>query len=575
MVDPTKTGLMGSDEVEKIDPAQERALAGQGGPLPPELMFEGDGALESPEPSDDTASGTDFQGLVDEVFQSELADENSRVHTVNRKPFNKTLAVVLGLGSVTCVGALLLFGLTSRRSPTVAEEPEEEEIEELVFQDDSARLRSQLALQDQQTAIAELEAQKTNLVVEEDPEETVVSESAPPPARPVSSSPPPRPAPRPAPPSPPRPVSTPSVAPVAAEPPIDPFERWSQLAQLGTKRAGEEQIGGAIVADSADGFAQAATVGVQDPSGPFQSVSIGSITSQALRQVPSQPQILPRPSVQPALAQPGFQASIRPQLQVARPALGESALVASTPGAQGILDWQRQRQAQPSPPAPIQPELGTQVEATIVAPMAWDLASGANQSPDLGAGRFVIELDQDLTDPQGRVGLPKGATLIAQASTVSPDNQLVQASVIAVVYPAGGQTVQQTIPEGALLVQGQGAEPLMAQRLNDLGPNLAAEDLLVGTLSALGQAGAVLNQPREEFRSAASGDSTSSTVIRTTRNPNLLGGMLEGFGSTISDRIQRRSEQNTQANIDANTVAVLPEGMTVTVVVNSFLEIAP
>lgn len=330
-----------------------------------------------------------------------------------------------------------------------------------------------------------------------------------------------------------------------------------------------------MTADSTDVLAQAATAGVQDPSGPFQSVSIGSTTSQAQIQDPSQPQTSPRLSVQPALAQPGFQASIRPQLQATRPPSDESALVASTPGAQGILDWQRQRQAQPSPPALIQPELGTQVEATIVAPMAWDLASGANQSPDLGAGRFVIELAQDLTDSRGRIGLPKGANLIAQASTVSPNNQLVQASVIAVVYPSGGQTVQQTIPEGALLVQGQGAEPLVAQRLNDLGPNLAAEDLLVGTLSALGQAGAVLNQPSEEFRSVATGDGLGSTVVRTTRDPNLLGGVLEGFGSTISDRIQQRSEQNTQANIEANTVAILPEGMTVTVVVNSFLDIAP
>lgn len=575
MLDPTKTGLIGSDEVEKIDPAHERALAGQGGPLPPEWMF--DSASNPPEPSDDTAPSPDpdVQGLVDAVVESELVAENSQGHTVNHKPIHKTMAVVLGLGSLTCVGALLLFGLTTRRSPTVAEVPEEDEVEELVFQDDSARLRSQLALQGQQTAMAELEAQETNLVVDEDPEAEAIAEPASPPARPVSSSPPPRPAPTPRPdtPSPPRPVSTPAGAPAAPEPtPVDPFERWAQLAQLGTERAGEEHIEGAMVAARADVFAQAAAGG-QDPSSPFQRVSMGETHSQAQRLAGTQPQTSPRPSVQPALAQPGFQAAIRPQLQAARPPSGESVLVASTPGTQGILDWHRQRQL--SPPSPVQPTLGTQVEATIVAPMAWDLASGADQSLDLGAGRFVIELDQDLTDPRGRVGLPQGTNLIAQANTVSPDNQLVQASVIAVVYPSDGQIVQQAIPAGALLVQGEGAQPLVAQRLNDLGPNLAAEDLLVGTLSALGQAGAVLNQPREEFRSAAAGDSTNSTVTRTTRDPNLVGGILEGFGSTISDRIQRRSEQNTQANIEANTVAVLPEGMAVTVIVNSFLEITP
>ncbi|MBD2426982.1 hypothetical protein [Phormidium sp. FACHB-1136] len=573
MTNPTEIGLMGFSEVEKIDPAQERALAGQGGPLPQEWLFDGDSAIESSAPSPDP--DLEAQGVVDEVVAHELALDNDRVHTVNRKPVQKTMAIVLALGSLTGVGALLLLGLTRRPQP-VTEAPEEEAVEELVFQDDSARLRSQLALQDQRTILEDLEAQDTELVVDEEPEDEVVSEPEPSPARPVVSSPSPRPVSQPAPRPAPRPTPTPS--PAASAPPVDPFERWSQLAQLGTAQAGERQIDSAMATTPADGLAQAATE-AQPTQSPFQRVSIGEPTLQL--------QSLPQSSAQPGLARPGFQASVRPQLPSPRPRSGQprqpaapgesnpSTLVASTPGTQGILDWHHHRQAQPSSPSPIQPELGTQVQAKVVTPMAWDLASGSAQSPDLGAGRFVIELEQDLTDSRGRVGLPQGTTLVVQASTVSPDHQLVQASAIAVVYPAGGQTVQQTLPEGALLVQGQGAQPLVAQRLNDLGPNLAAEDLLVGTLSALGQAGAVLNQPREEFRSAASGDSTSSTVIRTTRDPNLLGGVLEGFGSTISDRIRRRSEQNTQANIEANTVAVLPEGMAVTVVVNSFLEIAP
>lgn len=563
------TGLMGPSESEKIDPAQERALAGQGGPLPQEFMFDAESSGASDEGSlSGLDSGSDSPSLVEEVVDSELVDD--RVHTVDRKPVKKTMAVVLILGSLTGVSALLLFGLTNRRPATVAEEPEEDAVEELVFQDDSARLRSRLALQDQRTILEELETPDTELVVDEDLEDEVVEAPTPPPARPaprpVASSPAPRPAPQPVA-SPPPPVT-----PAVSEPPVDSFARWSQLAQLGTERAGENQIEGAISGANPDVFAQVAA-GTQQPSSPFQSVSIGATHA------PAQSVSAQSVSAQPVLLQPGFQASVRPQLsaqvsQTQAPQTDESTLVASTPGAQAILDWQRQRQPA-LPPTPVQPELGTQVQAQVITPMAWDLASGANQSPDLGAGRFVVELEQDLTDQHGRVGLPRGTNLVVQASTVSPDNQLVQASAIAVVYQSGGQSVQQTLPEGALLVQGQGAQPLVAQRLNDLGPNLAAEDLLVGSLSALGQAGAVLNQPTEEFRSVATGDGLGSTVIRTTRDPNLLGGMLEGFGSTISDRIQRRSEQNTQAAIDANTVAVLPEGMAVTVVVNSFLEIAP
>jgi hypothetical protein len=571
MSNPTEIGLMEASEVEKIDPAQERALAGQGGPLPQEWLFDSEGAIEpAPNPDPDL----DTQGVVDAVIAQELALDHDRVHTAHRKPVQKTIAVVLVLGSVTGVGALLLLGLTRRPQPVV-EAPEEESVEELVFQDDSARLRSQLALQDQRTILEELEAQDTELVVEDTPENEVVSEPEPSPPRPVASSPAPRPVSQPAPrPAPVQPVATTQTPSTVSPPPVDPFERWSQLAQIGTAQAGLESLEGAMA--RAGRSAQAATVEAQPTQSPFQRVSIGEPTAQV--------QALPQSSAQsvqaqPALLQPGFQSSVRPQLQSTQsqaPPVDDSVLVASTPGTQGILDWHQQRQAQPAlPPTPVQPELGTQAQARIITPMAWDLASGANQSPDLGAGRFVIELEQDLTDSRGRVGLPQGTTLVVQASTVSPDNQLVQASAIAVVYPSRGQTIQQTLPEGALLVQGQGAQPLVAQRLNDLGPNLAAEDLLVGSLSALGQAGAVLNQPREDFRSAATGDSTSSTVIRTTRDPSLLGGVLEGFGQTIADRIQQRSEQNTQATIEANTVAVLPEGMAVTVVVNSLLDIAP
>jgi hypothetical protein len=191
MSNPTEIGLMGS--VEKIDPAQERALAGQGGPLPQEWLFDSADAVE-PAPNPESHPGLDTQGVVDEVVAHDLALDHDRVHTAHRKPVQKTMAVVLALGSVTGVGALLLLGLTRRPQP-VAEAPEEEVVEELVFQDDSARLRSQLALQDQRTILEELEAQDTELVVNEDLEEDVVEEPAPPPARPVASSPAPRSAP--------------------------------------------------------------------------------------------------------------------------------------------------------------------------------------------------------------------------------------------------------------------------------------------------------------------------------------------------------------------------------------------
>ena len=92
-------------------------------------------------------------------------------------------------------------------------------------------------------------------------------------------------------------------------------------------------------------------------------------------------------------------------------------------------------------------------------------------------------------------------------------------------------------------------------------------------LSALGQAEALLNQPTEEFSNAINSDSFSSTTIRRSRQPNLLPALLNGFFNTTAQRLNQRSEQATQELIRRNTVAVLPAGTEVSVVINSFFRV--
>ncbi|NES97934.1 MAG: hypothetical protein F6K32_22530 [Desertifilum sp. SIO1I2] len=232
----------------------------------------------------------------------------------------------------------------------------------------------------------------------------------------------------------------------------------------------------------------------------------------------------------------------------------------ATPGMVGILN-QRPVVSSISP--------GTTVTAQVKVPMVWDL-SAANPNPN--QGRFVVELTQDMVAATGRVAVPKGTQLMVEAQAVSRNHQLVQATAIALIFPDTG--VFETLPDGAIGVSGAGGRPLIAQKSMDVGPDLFREDLLVGGLSALGRAGEILNQPTEEFSSVEGEGSFSRSVTRLRSNPQLLPALLDGFGTSVSRRIEQRSLSNTQATIDQNTIAVLPEGTPVLLIVNSNLQVA-
>jgi len=58
-----------------------------------------------------------------------------------------------------------------------------------------------------------------------------------------------------------------------------------------------------------------------------------------------------------------------------------------------------------------------------------------------------------------------------------------------------GQIRQQALPPDSLQIRGQDNRPLIAQKLNDVGPEMARQDVLTGLLSSLGRVGSIVNQP--------------------------------------------------------------------------------
>lgn len=208
--------------------------------------------------------------------------------------------------------------------------------------------------------------------------------------------------------------------------------------------------------------------------------------------------------------------------------------------------------------------------------MIWDEGSNNSTGGTASAqeNRFAVELIEDMKATNGTVALPAGTVLVIRTSAVGRGNNLVLASAIAIVYRDRiGQIRQQTLPPDSLQIRGQDNRPLIAQKLNDVGPDIARQDLLTGLLNRLGRVGTIINQPRTQSSTTTSGGNFNQSVITSSAEPQIWAAALEGFFNPIAERLSRRSDQTMQELLQRPNVQFVPEGTEVSVVVNSFLRV--
>ena len=212
--------------------------------------------------------------------------------------------------------------------------------------------------------------------------------------------------------------------------------------------------------------------------------------------------------------------------------------------------------------------LGTSAQAKVIMPMIWD--EGGKNPND----RFAVELKKPLKATDGTEALPVGTVVVAKITAVGKKNNLVSASAIALVYPDSQGTVkQEMIPANTLLIQGRNKRPLIAKKLNDLGSDIAQQDLLVGLLSSLGKVGNIVNQPRTQSSTVSSSGTFNQSTVTSNTDPQIWAVALEGFFSPVSDRLSSRSDQVVQELLQRPNIQFLPEGTEVLVVVNNFLKV--
>ena len=232
----------------------------------------------------------------------------------------------------------------------------------------------------------------------------------------------------------------------------------------------------------------------------------------------------------------------------------------NSPGAKGILN---------RTPQTAQVPLGTTANGVVSVPLLWDESSNKQQGD-----KFAVTLTDNVTATDGFIVFPVGTVVIAKANTVSKTNRMVQASAVALVYSdRNGQIKQQPIPEGAILIAGEGGQPLIASGYFDPGSDITGQDILTAVLSGVGRVGQVFAEPKVRSSSNISGRFGSSTTTVESRDPQIWSAVLDGFFSPLAKRMESRSDRATEELLNRPNVAVVNKGTPVSITVNSFLNI--
>lgn len=487
--------------------------------------------------------------LISEEYRLKQDQEGAVKRPLAERASIRLGAVVAVVGTVMGAGAVFWFGFLQPRTPIRqgTQSPMPTPPMPTPF-DETAELKSRLAFQDQQrqlqpTSVATPRSPVSPRSLVRSPASASVPVAASPPVA-VSR---------------PEPVVVRSpVAPLERIQPmerVDPFQRWAQLANVGQLRvsSGTTEPSRTAVNTQSD----PASLATQ-PNPVIPVVSIGATETGLSDRVPGRD-------------------AISGSFEAASLTGSGSALSADrNPGMLGILKRTPVSQLGQHLGEFREVVLGTSTKARVILPMIWD--EGGNNSTagtrPSQENRFVVQLTEAMKSTDGTVALPGGTILVVRTYSVGRGNNLVSASAIAVVYrDRSGQIRQQTLPADSLQIRGQDNRPLIAQKLNDVGPNIARQDLLTGLLNSLGRVGTIINQPRTQSSTTTSGGNFNQSVITTHAEPQIWAAALEGFFNPIVERMSRRSDQNMQELLQRPNVQFVSEGTEVSVVVNSFLRV--
>ncbi len=498
-----------------------------------------------------------------ELFQSEVDSDPLRAKTepsFSSHPLAKFGLVGLGTFAVFFVGGLFLHNIMSTNLTPLPQAKQSPEAPDLVTKPDeeateTAKLKTELALSAQAEQLAALNRSKSpknqKLESPKSQSKPTIQSSTPPPIsspRPVSTlSPRPtspetryitrpipvpvssRPAPlpvSPTPPSPPAPREAPQLEETNIAPPIDPMEQWMALKELGSY--------GEISPEQAE-IAQVTT----DENQPL--ITTGSNSAQWEITPAEFPHLSTVPKAVPVKRESSDYLTIEKENNpISKPEIHEDFLqeeqniIAGIP-ITGVRNFQ----------------VGQQAEGTLITPvisMTNSRNNSANRSqqsnpsslsnPD--AESFVVRLNQSLVDASGATLLPPETLVIFEVKSVHQSG-MVDCNAVALILDGN----EYLLPADVISIRGIQGNPLMAQKYDRKGSEIARRDASTVLLGSLANVGRVLNQPRrQEINNLNSILGSQQSTRIEQGDPNLLGAVLEGGLTPLLQQIQQRNQRS-------------------------------
>jgi hypothetical protein len=217
-------------------------------------------------------------------------------------------------------------------------------------------------------------------------------------------------------------------------------------------------------------------------------------------------------------------------------------------------------------------QVGDKAQGQLVTPVIWAgneaRAAATKLTQESPAGeKFIVQLQEPLTDKGGFVTLPIGTQIVAQVIEVNESGWL-KLNVSQVVV----DNQEYMLPPGAISIRGVDGQPLMASKWGDRDSAIASGDMSTFLFGSLSRVGQVLTQPDSQSSTTTSGFGFSSSTTNQSGGRNLLGAILDGGFTPLTQQILKRNEQRIQELTSRPDVWYVPAGTSVQVFVNQSFE---
>ncbi len=201
--------------------------------------------------------------------------------------------------------------------------------------------------------------------------------------------------------------------------------------------------------------------------------------------------------------------------------------------------------------------VGTSAKGSAVTPVLW--GAGAN-----GAAKFLLKLDEPMLDGNNRQAFPAGTQFVVTAKPAATNIGLAELEVVSVII----QGMEFAPPNGSITIRDDQGGLLIGEDYFKRDEQIANRDIMSVFTGALGGVGRILNQPVNTVSSSVNGTVANTTNVVTNREPNILGGVLEGGFQNLSTVWSQRNQQAIQELTSKPNVYQIPKGRAVRVFVN-------